>query len=207
MLAADEVGRRRDRWRTWIALASVLAGSAACVSGCKKDHPDTVVPRAGSLADYEALLAHNAAELEAAGIVVARADAHPTSPATPGAATPERSYAERQPEDAAPEAEATDELAPSAPEAPPSQADGHALPAAPTVTFGESKRRSSMDGRARKASTRCERICELAQIACELEARICDLAEGHPDDPRYAQACTRAADQCEVASQACTRCN
>jgi hypothetical protein len=69
-------------------------------------------------------------------------------------------------------------------------------------------RRMRMAERAsrRDTSTRCERVCDLAEATCELEAQICELAERHPDEPRYEQACLRAEQQCRAASDACQRC-
>ena len=53
----------------------------------------------------------------------------------------------------------------------------------------------------------CAELCELASATCELEAKICDLAARHTDDPRYAEVCRRADDDCRVASEACTLCS
>lgn len=54
---------------------------------------------------------------------------------------------------------------------------------------------------------RCQTICDLAASTCELEGRICDLAARHPNEPRYADLCRRAEDDCRVASEACQLCS
>lgn len=60
--------------------------------------------------------------------------------------------------------------------------------------------------RRKQSSTRCERICDLAEATCDLAAHICELAEIHLNEPRYQQACYRAERQCGRASDACGRC-
>ena len=47
-----------------------------------------------------------------------------------------------------------------------------------------------------------------ADLTATLEGRpqICELAARHLDEPRYAQACLRAEQQCKAASEACQRC-
>lgn len=52
----------------------------------------------------------------------------------------------------------------------------------------------------------CQRICELADVACELEQRICGLADTHVGEARYENACYYARDQCELARDACDDC-
>jgi len=53
---------------------------------------------------------------------------------------------------------------------------------------------------------RCENLCDLSGAICELEVKICGLSELHAGDPTYAEACSRAIDDCEVASDACDHC-
>ncbi|PRQ05267.1 hypothetical protein ENSA5_03860 [Enhygromyxa salina] len=53
---------------------------------------------------------------------------------------------------------------------------------------------------------RCEQVCVLSQITCELNAQICELAGRHPDEDDYEAACERAAADCEVAQEACNEC-
>lgn len=54
---------------------------------------------------------------------------------------------------------------------------------------------------------RCQTICDLAASTCELEGRICDLAARHLNEPRYADLCRRAEEDCRVASEACQLCS
>ncbi len=58
------------------------------------------------------------------------------------------------------------------------------------------------------ASSRCERICSLAQAICDVSERICSMAEEpeHEGDDKYVQACTRSEARCEQATEACTTC-
>jgi hypothetical protein len=55
--------------------------------------------------------------------------------------------------------------------------------------------------------SRCVTVCELASAICELEGQICGMADRHPEDPRYLDACERATDDCRVASDACHTCS
>lgn len=71
--------------------------------------------------------------------------------------------------------------------------EADASPAAP--------KRGAFEGR-----DRCEMICELAGMTCELEAKICRLAADHPGEPRYENACARATADCDVAEAACRAC-
>lgn len=57
------------------------------------------------------------------------------------------------------------------------------------------------------ASSRCTRTCELATAICGLRAQICELADDHEDEPRYAAACSRASDDCDRATEACDDCS
>lgn len=77
-----------------------------------------------------------------------------------------------------------------------------------TTRRDRSERRSAgrSANREHREPSRCERVCQLAAATCELETQICELAERHPDEPRYARACQRAEQQCLAASQACQRC-
>lgn len=75
---------------------------------------------------------------------------------------------------------------------------------APALRSREAKKRRL--AARREASTRCERVCGLAEATCELETQICELAARHPEEPRYQQACLRAEQQCIAASEACQRC-
>jgi hypothetical protein len=62
------------------------------------------------------------------------------------------------------------------------------------------------DPREQDAAGRCLMICDLSQITCELNTSICELADRHPDEDDYRSACERAAEDCEVAEEACHAC-
>jgi hypothetical protein len=153
-----------------------LAGAAGCRSKAGVARQATAVPEQADLETYLAALDDNASELRGAGVVVPVPTAGST--ATPGEA------------DAEP---ALDEDVPVADEA-----GGDAS----STTVEESAKRDT----AIRREPRCDRVCDLAQMACELEARICDLAAEHSDEDRYARACTRAQAQCEAATEACRTC-
>lgn len=53
---------------------------------------------------------------------------------------------------------------------------------------------------------RCRQVCEITTAICELEGQICGLVPRHPEDPRYQAACSRAADDCRFATEACNAC-
>ncbi|MCA9701350.1 MAG: hypothetical protein KC431_27755, partial [Myxococcales bacterium] len=57
------------------------------------------------------------------------------------------------------------------------------------------------------AAQRCESICSLGQVTCELREQICELAERHPDEEDYQSACDRAVSDCEIAKEACDGCD
>jgi hypothetical protein len=71
-------------------------------------------------------------------------------------------------------------------------------------TAGTSKRKAA---KTEAEGGRCVDLCDLASATCELESKICDLASRHTDEPRYAEVCLRAEDDCRLASEACTRCS
>lgn len=52
----------------------------------------------------------------------------------------------------------------------------------------------------------CGDLCSLSDSICTLEKRICSLAEQHPSDAIYADACERAVEDCDVADEACEGC-
>lgn len=56
------------------------------------------------------------------------------------------------------------------------------------------------------AAARCQQVCDLAAISCDLGDQICELADRHPDEPEYASACERANTDCEAAKEACDAC-
>lgn len=57
-----------------------------------------------------------------------------------------------------------------------------------------------------QAEEHCPLICSLSDGTCELAQEICSLAERHPGDDDYANACERATDDCELAKDACLEC-
>jgi len=54
---------------------------------------------------------------------------------------------------------------------------------------------------------RCQRVCDLREAICGLQEQICGLVADHEDEPRYADACTRATDDCVRATEACSGCS
>ncbi len=53
----------------------------------------------------------------------------------------------------------------------------------------------------------CKVVCDLKVATCDLEQKICALAERHRDEPRYAEVCGRAKNDCSVATVACDACS
>jgi hypothetical protein len=58
----------------------------------------------------------------------------------------------------------------------------------------------------RVAAARCDRIRRLADEICTLSDRMCTLATEHPEQARYANACTRSGETCRRARTAAERC-
>lgn len=56
------------------------------------------------------------------------------------------------------------------------------------------------------AATRCQQVCELGQITCELSVQICELADRHAGEDDYLNACERASEDCTAAQEACDAC-
>jgi hypothetical protein len=52
-------------------------------------------------------------------------------------------------------------------------------------------------------TTQCERLCGIKGSICELSTAICELADGHTDEPRYAASCDAARGHCERVSSVC----
>lgn len=52
----------------------------------------------------------------------------------------------------------------------------------------------------------CVSVCDLSEAICDLEVRICTMAEDHGDEWTYVDACERAVEDCEVAGDACDHC-
>lgn len=59
---------------------------------------------------------------------------------------------------------------------------------------------------AQDAAGRCQRICELSAISCDLGDQICELADRHAQEQHYGSACERAISDCDVAKEACDAC-
>lgn len=57
------------------------------------------------------------------------------------------------------------------------------------------------------ATERCTRVCQLEAAICDISDAICGLAEEHPDEPRYADSCTDARQECGRAEEACRACS
>ncbi|MBL8946002.1 MAG: hypothetical protein JNK45_22750 [Myxococcales bacterium] len=53
------------------------------------------------------------------------------------------------------------------------------------------------------ASAKCERLCGIKGSICELSTAICELADDHTDEPRYAASCDDARGHCERATSVC----
>jgi hypothetical protein len=167
--------------------------------------------RSWSLAEIEAELARNDQALAGEGIVVAMA-----SPATesvpPTGPVPTEPYTQPEDGDIDDAGQATEPMPEPMPTVSPSAGyEAESRPSEELAADGPSDRRGSRRTRAssrsrRDASTRCERVCRLAEATCELETQICELAVRHPDEPRYEQACLRAEQQCVAATEACQRC-
>lgn len=192
--------------RAVLLLLAVSLAGAAC-----KPSPGTRAPQRMLVDDIDAIeaeLARNRSQLESAGIMVARA-----TPTTPGSTTvdvdasgaaPPRDF---QGGDAATEEEDIDDDADAA--APSVEPSPPAPP--PQEVEAISDRSSNFRQRVarkdeRNESSRCERICDLADATCDLAQNVCNLASRHPGESRYETACVRAEDQCRAASIACTRC-
>lgn len=171
-----------------------------------------------SLAAYEAQLAQNEARLQAMGVRIARAEPAaekrdaddnrfappPPAPAQRPGDAPSAGATTRQAKDKTSERV----LAKKSREAP--------RPNAPRSDSAGLGRAQGSAGEAAKAPardeadgdhTRCADLCDLAHATCDLEAKICDLATRHVDEPRYAEVCQRAGDDCRAAADACTLCS
>lgn len=203
--------------RRWALGLAVLPMLAACKKKEGSHAPDRDV-RSWTIAEIESELARTDQELAGEGIVVAVA----TPPTVPGPMVEEPAAEEAGSEPAIDDDGGTGASSPE-PTAKPSEPQP--MPTvAPTSAYDDegmahesgsldpssverrqSRRRFSSRSRG-DVDTRCTRICDLAEATCELETQICELAARHPDEPRYAQACARAEQQCEAASRACQTC-
>ncbi|MEX1365749.1 MAG: hypothetical protein AB1Z98_21660 [Nannocystaceae bacterium] len=192
--------------------AGVIAGLGlgVALSACKPQGTDAPRPDLDrwSLAEIEAQLERNDRALAEAGIMVAAA-----TPATEPAPSDGGGDFGQQTAPAVVEAEdddASEYPAPGPSEAPEAIAESSMEyePAdAPRREISRKDRRASNRAERRESSSRCERICDLADATCSLEAQICDLAARHPEQERYLLACERAELQCEAAMDACDGCD
>lgn len=183
-----------------------------------------------SLAAYEAQLAQNEARLQAMGVRIARADPAGVS----AEKAKDTRFAEPPPARPgdAPLAGASSRPAPSAPPAPDKEgrnvrtkktseakaprantpradsqgASGYGKSPSTTQTATRDEARDAADDKDQEGG-RCADLCDLAHATCDLEAKICDLASRHVDEPRYAEVCQRAGDDCRAAADACTLCS
>lgn len=80
-------------------------------------------------------------------------------------------------------------------------AEGIPAPGTSDVGLTRPEAKTTTDG-----EDRCQRICDLKAAICDVAERICGLAEDHEDEAKYADACTRASNRCEQATEACDRC-
>lgn len=163
-----------------MGLLALLAG------GCKgKSGADSVaaaeapsdVPADLSIDDYERRLAQNEADLRTQGVSMPGAGAVGGATLDAAGAGDATKTEEAAEEEAVAGMDEADEAAPVA------------------------QKRGVLEGR-----ERCEMICDLAGMTCELEAKICRLAADHPGEARYENACARATADCDVAEAACREC-
>ncbi|MEM6292632.1 MAG: hypothetical protein AAGA54_15275 [Myxococcota bacterium] len=194
-----------------------IAGLACALTGCKSD-AKSAPPMAplDDLAAIESELDVNASRLESQGIRVAQATAPAVEPRPPELKLDDDGDGDDA-EDAVAEESGRDYAGAVAPVPPPSApADETTISSAESERIEadeaaprsrqREKKRSSRRRERRSATSRCDRICDLAESTCELSDRICALANEHVDDVRYAEACTRAEAQCEAAAEACSAC-
>lgn len=52
----------------------------------------------------------------------------------------------------------------------------------------------------------CERLCSLATDICDVQVKLCELADEHPDDTEYMSLCREAKNECHEAQESCVRC-
>jgi hypothetical protein len=196
-----------------LALAGLIAAPA--LPACRK--PPTQAARAPMVVDddieaIERQLANNADNLRSEGILIARAEAPAPEPTTPAVVDDSADDAgaagdgDLAGEDAvagSTEALEVEEAEMEPPAAAP--ADEGAYRSKSVVRDRRADRRYAR-ARKKEERSRCERICDLAEATCDLAEQICDLADRHVDEVRYEDACERAAEQCRVASTACTNC-
>jgi len=52
----------------------------------------------------------------------------------------------------------------------------------------------------------CEELCSLATDICEVQQKLCDLADEHAGDDEYQNLCREARNECREAQESCVRC-
>jgi hypothetical protein len=173
----------------------------AFVGGCKPARPATTPILVDDIDAIERQLADNAASLQSEGILIAQRP--PTATAGPPAT--DASARAELPDPAQPGPELTVDDDDAIDEAPPEPAMDAPASARESVRVTSREKRTDRSYE-KRARSRCERICDLAEATCDLAEHVCSLADRHAGDERYQSACSRAADQCRMASTACTRC-
>jgi hypothetical protein len=174
--------------RIRVALLAALA-----LSACKRTAAESSSPAPATLDEAEARLADNAAALAAEGIAVAGAG-EPTKAETASEAAEDESVNEA----------AGDDVDAPQPTAEPAD-DRESVQLEASEESRAFKRRRAATRRDREAP-RCERVCNLAEATCDLQLQICALADRHPGDIRYDDACDRAELQCDAAARECQLC-
>ncbi len=211
----------------WAVALGLLA-----LAGCKMRGKDAQGPTPTTIDEAERMLAANRDALEAEGIVVpttvAAAEPVPRHDSSRDHTTQEVApEVTNEPDEGADEDEGGDVDVPAEPEPSPdpepvaptiSEADDEDLGVSPAAPPRESVSRRRFDRRLRaervtdrkkrkESRTRCERVCDLADATCQLQDRICGLADQHVTDIRYEEACARAELQCDAADRACQLCD
>jgi hypothetical protein len=161
----------------WIAALALVVGACAKSAGRDSKSP-APDGEASTLEEYERLLADQEARLRAHGVDLAQDRRAGAATGGAPAVTTETAHEEQDVDASEP------------------------APAAPAVAKNRDEARTRRNAQA----DRCEIICDLAAATCELESRICALADEHRDEPRYAAACDRAGHDCELAQEACRAC-
>ena len=200
------------------------------LAGCSGRAKNAQGPTPTTIDEAERMLAANRDALEAEGIVV------PTrvAVAQPVAPRDDDAYGDQSTETKVPDTEADaieddpdaggegdievppePEPSPEAPLVGEADEDDYVnAPSADAPRSSRSRRRYRRqraervtDRKKRKETrTRCERVCDLADATCQLQERICGLADQHVTDVRYEEACARAELQGDAADRECQLC-
>lgn len=178
-----------------VALVLVASTPACALKKAAPGAADTGSASPGDvdpeLAEAQRQLAANAAELDALGLGN-RSLKQPSKPST---------EPETRDEDGRPGGKATDSTRPGGDTPPPTK---------PSATQPKPEPKPTDDDAgadpATNANSTCERVCALAEVACDLSKRICTLADQHQGDARYEEVCWSAEQQCDQASDFCSDC-